>query len=48
LYEGIKKTVSELPTKKDFYDKSVELFDDFIKTRLTSFEEQLNKLETTE
>ena len=48
LYEGMKKTVSELPSKEDFYSKADSIFGDFINTRLTSFEEQLNKLETIE
>jgi hypothetical protein len=48
ITEGMKKTISELPTKEDFYKNSVSIFEKFINTRLTSFEEQLNKLETTE
>jgi len=48
LYEGMKKTVSELPTKESFYEKATTIFGEFINTRLKSFEEQLNKLETIE
>ncbi len=48
LYEGMKKTISELLTKDDFYKKTLSIFEEFINTRLVSFEEQLNKLETIE
>lgn len=48
LYSGMKKTVSELPTKESFYKNASSIFEDFINTRLNSFEEQLNKLETIE
>jgi len=48
LYEGMKKTVSELETEKNFNLKAVELFDSYINKRLESFEEQLNKFQTTE
>jgi hypothetical protein len=37
-----------LITKETFETKVVELFDSYIAKRLESFEEQLNKLETTE
>jgi len=48
LYEEMKKTVDSLPTNEDFESKSIELFSKYIKTRQTSFEEQLNKLQTVE
>ena len=48
LYDGMKKTTSELQTKEDFYKNASSIFESFINTRLTSFEEQLNKLETIE
>lgn len=48
LYEGMKKTISELQTKEEFYKNASLIFEEFINTRLTSFEEQLNKLETIE
>jgi hypothetical protein len=48
LYEGMKKTVTELQTKEEFYKNASLIFEEFINTRLTSFEEQLNKLETIE
>jgi hypothetical protein len=48
LYEQMDKTMESLPTKEDFYTKSVSLFEGYLTTRQTSFEEQLNKLETIE
>ena len=48
LYEGMKKTVSELETKETFKTKSVDLFQSYIDKRLESFEEQLNKFQTVE
>lgn len=48
LIEKMKETVSSLPTKKDFNQNSINLFEDYIQTRLNSFEEQLNKLKTIE
>jgi hypothetical protein len=48
LFGGMKKTVSELSTQKEFYSNSVELFQSYINKRLESFEEQLNKLQTIE
>ena len=48
LYEEMIKTVENLPTKEYFEEKSVSLFEDYINTRLTSFEEQLNKLVSVE
>lgn len=48
LFEEMKKTVDSLPTKGDFESKSIELFNKYVETRLTSFEDQLNKLQTVE
>lgn len=48
IYNGMKTTVESLITKETFETKVVELFDSYITKRLESFEEQLNKLETTE
>ena len=48
LYEEMIKTVENLSTKKEFDEVSVKLFNDYVNTRLTSFEEQLTKLETIE
>jgi hypothetical protein len=48
LKEEMVKTVENLSTKEEFEKVSVNLFDGYIKTRLESFEQQLNKLETTE
>lgn len=44
----IEKTVDALKTSEDFNKSVVETFEKMINTRLTSFEEQLNKLETIE
>jgi hypothetical protein len=48
IYNGMKTTVESLITKETFDTKVIELFDSYIDKRLESFEEQLNKLETTE
>jgi hypothetical protein len=48
LYTEMEKTVTELKTKEDFEKEAISLFDGYITTRLTSFEEQLSKLETIE
>ena len=48
LYEEMLKTVENLPTKEYFEEKTVSLFEGYINTRLTSFEEQLNKLVSVE
>jgi hypothetical protein len=48
LYEEMLKTVENLPAKEYFEEKSVSLFEGYINTRLTSFEEQLNKLVSVE
>ena len=42
------KTVSELSTKEKFDTEAVSLIEGYINTRLSSFEEQLSKLETIE
>ena len=48
LHEEMLKTVENLSTKEEFEKVAVELFEGYINTRLTSFEEQLSKFETTE
>jgi hypothetical protein len=48
LLTEMKNTVDNLPTKENFDSKVVEIFDGYINTRLTSFEEQLNKFTTIE
>jgi hypothetical protein len=48
LFEGMKKTVGEIESKESFYSKTITLFNEYIQTRLSSFEEQLDKLQVTE
>ena len=48
LVEGMKKTAESLLTKELFDETVVTIFGKFINTRLESFVEQLNKLETIE
>jgi hypothetical protein len=48
LFEGMKKTADSLLTKELFEELVVTTFGKFINTRLESFTEQLNKLETIE
>jgi hypothetical protein len=48
LYDKIKTTVDSLPTSNDFETNAVSLFDEYFKTRLDSFEEQISKLQTIE
>ena len=48
LFESMSETVKSLPTKEEFYNNSVKLFDEYITTRLSSFENQLSKLQTIE
>jgi hypothetical protein len=48
LHEEMLKTVENLSTKEEFEKVTIELFEGYINTRLTSFEEQLSKFETTE
>jgi len=48
LLNEAKTTVETLQTKNEFKNKSVSLFDEYITTRLTSFQEQLSKLQTIE
>jgi len=48
LFSEMEKTVNKLITKEQFESKVKETFDGYINTRLTSFEEQLNKLQTIE
>lgn len=44
LYSEMEKTAESISTKDNFYNKTIELFTEYIETRLSSFEEQLNKL----
>ena len=46
LFEQMEKTLSELPTKEDFEKNTIFLFNKMIKTRISSFEDQLSKFET--
>ena len=48
LLEGMKKTSDELLTKEMFEEQALSIFDKVMNTRLESFTEQLNKLETIE
>ena len=48
LYTEMLTTVNSISTKENFYIKTAELFSDYINTRLSSFEEQLNKLSEVE
>ena len=48
LKSEIEKTVETLKSSEDFNKSVVETFEKMISTRLVSFEEQLNKLETIE
>jgi hypothetical protein len=48
LNDEIQKTVDGLQSNENFDNMVNETFGDMINTRLASFEEQLNKLETTE
>lgn len=48
LIAEMKNTIEKINTKEKFESKVVETFDGYIKTRLESFEEQLNKLQESE
>lgn len=48
LLDGMKKTSEELLTKEMFDEQALSIFDKVMNTRLESFTEQLNKLETIE
>jgi len=48
LYSEMDKTSESLKTKEDFEKSVNEIFDNMVTKRLTSFTEQLNKLETIE
>ena len=48
LFEEMKKTSETQLSESDFEKQSVELFKHYIETRLTSFEEQINKLQPVE
>ena len=42
------KTIDKLPTQESFNEMIINKFEGYLNTRLTSFEEQLNKLQTVE
>ena len=46
LITEMETTSKSLPNEEDFVKKVDELFEGYLKTRLESFEEQLNKLKT--
>lgn len=46
LLEEMQKTIEKLPTEETFKNKVINHFEGYISTRLNSFEEQLNKLQT--
>lgn len=46
LFDQMKKTISDLPTKEDFEKNTIFLFNKMIETRISSFEDQLSKFET--
>jgi hypothetical protein len=48
LFENMKKTTESLNTIEKFENDVVELFERMISTRLEGFQDQLNKLKTTE
>ena len=48
IYDEMNKTVTELSTQNKFEETVISLFDEYVNTRLKSFEEQLSKLETIE
>lgn len=48
LLTEMETTVKTLPTKEEFDTLSVSIFEKFLNTRLSTFEEQLNKLQTIE
>jgi len=48
LIEEMAKTTENISTKEEFEKVSITLFEDYINKRVTSFEEQLTKLETAE
>lgn len=48
LFENMKKTAESLNTIEKFENDVVELFERMISTRLEGFQDQLNKLKTTE
>jgi hypothetical protein len=46
LYGKMEDTVNTLPTLENFEGETVKLFDTFMSSRLTSFEDQLSKFQT--
>lgn len=43
VYENMKKTVDELPTKEEFENKTIKLFSDYVELRAETMEEQISK-----
>jgi len=48
LFESMIKTVENLSNKDEFYSTAVNLFQGYLNKRMSSFEEQLSKLQTIE
>jgi hypothetical protein len=48
LLSEMDKTIEKLPTQESFNEMVINKFEGYLNTRLTSFEEQLNKLQTVE
>lgn len=48
LFQAMSDTVSKLPNEDKFKDEVLKNFDSYMAKRLSSFEEQLNKFQTTE
>jgi len=43
VYESMEKTISELPTKEDFQNKVITLFEEYITSRANSMKDQISK-----
>jgi hypothetical protein len=48
LYTEMENTANSMSTKENFYEKTTNLFAEYVEKRMTSFEEQLNKLTEVE
>jgi hypothetical protein len=48
MIDNMLKTVEKLPTKDEFYSTALQLFEGYLNKRMSSFEEQLSKLQTIE
>ena len=48
IFEEMEKTILNYSNKEEFDNNVISLFEKMIKTRLTSFEDQLIKFETIE